>query len=819
MKFKLLTLIVFLFSSHLFSQIKGTVNNSKSEPLPYVSIYFENTSIGTTSNEDGVYEMPTTKKGKHTIVFQFLGYQTIKKTIEIHNFPFDLDVKLQMENIQLNEVVINSNENPANKIIRKAIENRKKHLNKIDSYTCDFYSKGIFRIKNAPKKIFGQEIGDLGGGLDSTRSGVVYLSETISKLSFKKPDTFKERIIASKVSGDDSGFSFNNASDVDFNIYRNTIEIQEEIVSPIASYAFNYYKYKLLGSFYEGNHLINKIELIPKRKTEKAFSGIIYIVEDDWAVYGFDMTITGKQMSDPVLDNLNLKQSYSFSEKDDYWSLISQQLLLKFSFLGFKIDGQFGTNYSKYNFNPEFKKKEFTNEILSFEEDSHKKDSVYWDKVRPMVLTAEEIKDYKIKDSIVVLKKSKKYLDSIDDKNNKFKIIDILSGYSYQNTHKNSSFSISSPISKLGFNTVQGWNSNIELRYTKRNKDKGTYFSANTDVNYGFSDETYRISADVSYLFNSFSRPYLRISGGKKISQFNSNEPIKPMVNSISTLYFEDNFAKYYDKIYGNILFANEILNGFRLQGSLNYEKRFPLINTTDYKTINKKDKIYTSNDPLNPNNYGIPSFEEHSVFSAMVSASIKFAQKYITKSNKKYNYFSSKYPKLTLFYSQNFGSESKYGFGEFGAQIRHDFNIENKGYFKYSIKTGSFINGNDISFIDFKHFNGNQTHVNTTGNYVNSFNLMPYYSFSTNNSYAEFHAEHRFNGYILNKIPLLNKLGFKLVAGGHYLITKTNKPYSEISVGLDNIGFGKIRFLRLDFVRSFHNGISENGLMFGLTF
>ena len=72
---------------------------------------------------------------------------------------------------------------------------------------------------------------------------------------------------------------------------------------------------------------------------------------------------------------------------------------------------------------------------------------------------------------------------------------------------------------------------------------------------------------------------------------------------------------------------------------------------------------------------------------------------------------------------------------------------------------------------------------------------------------------------FILNKIPLINKLNFNLVAGAHFLSTETNKPYSELTLGLDNLGWGKFRFLRIDYVRSFHDGNSTGAFVFGLKF
>ena len=264
MKHFLLLPFTFLLSIHCFSQIKGTVTNNKNEPLPFVNIYIENTYTGTASNEDGNYELNVSKPSIYTVVFQYLGYKTIKKKVTIQFFPYKLDAVLFDEEISLNEVFINTTENPANIIIREAIAKRKENQNKILSYKSNFYSRGLIRIKDAPEKILGTEIGDLGGGLDSTRSGVIYLSETFSKLEFLRPNKLKEKILASKVSGDSNGFSFNNAIDVDFDLYNNTIELGNQIISPIANNAFGYYRYKLEGTFYDDkNNLINKTNAFP----------------------------------------------------------------------------------------------------------------------------------------------------------------------------------------------------------------------------------------------------------------------------------------------------------------------------------------------------------------------------------------------------------------------------------------------------------------------------------------------------------------------------------------------------------------------------
>jgi hypothetical protein len=117
---------------------------------------------------------------------------------------------------------------------------------------------------------------------------------------------------------------------------------------------------------------------------------------------------------------------------------------------------------------------------------------------------------------------------------------------------------------------------------------------------------------------------------------------------------------------------------------------------------------------------------------------------------------------------------------------------------------------------MDFKHFNGNQTHIGSTDRYLNVFNLLPYYSNSTKDSYFEAHSEYNDSGFIMNKIPLLNKLKSTLIVGFHELVIPNRKPYSEVSIGLDNLGFGKFKLFRVDYVRSNQNGFQSNGVVFG---
>ena len=817
---KIVLLVLLLHSFPSFSQIKGKVTDSDKNPISFVSIYPDKTITGTTSNDAGNYELNIKTPGNYTIVFQFLGYKTIKKTVSITDFPFQLNVVMVDEKVVLDEISINTGENPANKIIRKAIDNKSNNTDKFKEYTSSFYSRGLFKVKNAPEKILGQRLGDLGGGLDSTRTGIIYLSETVSEITFqKKPAEFKEKIIASKVSGSDNGISFNRAEEANFDFYSNAVLIAENnLVSPISDNAFRYYRYELEGSFYEKNgRLINKIKVNPKRSKDRVFSGFIYIVEEDWAIYGVDLKASGEQIGIPIIEVLKFKQDYNYSESNKAWIKISQIIDFKFGLFGFNVDGRFSGAYSDYNFSPKFKKETFSNEVLSFAKGATEKDSLFWENLRPVALTSEEKKDYLLKDSIKETRKSKKYLDSLDKENNPIKITSLFTGYTYRNSFKDWSISINSPLTTISYNTVQGRNTTTTINYFKSLNKTGKWIQAGANLNYSMSEKKIRPVFYFTKKWNSIQRPRIFISVGQKINQFNERNPISKFYNTIYSLFLKENYLKIYEKSFSKISYSQEILNGLYISGSLEYASRKPLFNTSNFVVFGR-DIPFQSNNPIDPTNFTAP-FNTHNIASLNIGTSIVFDQKYVSYPNRKINFDNSRYPSLSIRYRKNFGSNvSEYNSDVLISNIRQNISIGNLGEFNYNIRSGIFFEKKDIAFMDYLHANGNQLKL-APSNRNSSFGLLNYYKFSTNDKYAEVHLEHNFKGRLLRNIPLLNTLNFHVVANAKGLFTGGRKPYSEFSLGLDNIGIGKWRFLRIDYVKSNFNGKKGDGFLFGISF
>ena len=79
----------------------------------------------------------------------------------------------------------------------------------------------------------------------------------------------------------------------------------------------------------------------------------------------------------------------------------------------------------------------------------------------------------------------------------------------------------------------------------------------------------------------------------------------------------------------------------------------------------------------------------------------------------------------------------------------------------------------------------------------LSSFNSLEYYKYSTKKAFFEAHYEHHFDGWIVNKLPLVRKLKFQTLVGLNFLYTEENKDYTELFFGIENI----FNMFRIDFV------------------
>ncbi|MDN5201259.1 DUF5686 and carboxypeptidase regulatory-like domain-containing protein [Fulvivirgaceae bacterium BMA10] len=802
-------LFIFLLCNQSFgAKIYGRVVDEHGNGLSFTTLHVKGTSIGTTSNADGYYSLEIAS-GSYDLIFQFVGYSTLVKHVDVGQEDLELNVTLKSEILALNEVVINANnEDPAYEIIRKAIKKRKSYLNEVKGFDCDVYIKGLQRLDERPDKIFGINV--------TIDTGIVYLSESVSTFSFQHPGKIKEKMISSKVSGRNNAFSFNQASEMMFSFYENIIKVEglteRGLVSPIANNALLFYRYKLEGTSIEAGRIINKIKVMPIRKTDPVFTGHIYIVEDSWRIHSVDLLLT-KDNQIEFVDSLFVNQVYAPVEQNK-WMILSQKFTFRFNAFGFKGSGYFISVHSDYQIEPDYEKKYFTNEIMLVEEDANKRDSAYWRKIRPMPLTIKELKDYKIKDSLQVVKESKLYKDSIDRKSNKANFGNVfLTGYTFRKSYKRQYFFVDPLISLFQFNTIEGLATNIKVAYVKAFENR-KFYRIEPELRYGFSNNKLNARIRALYYYNPKKFSYGSLSFGTFIHQINQENPINPLTNTITTLTEERNYIKLFQKTFVELKHRTELFNGGLLTSSLEFSEREQLFNSSDFTFNDRENRVYGPNTPVNTI-LEDTSFPIHQTLLVNFNLRLRIGQKYISMPNRKIS-LGTKYPTINLQFSKALknvlGSDTQ--FDLFQMSIEDDMKFGLLGSANYLIKAGTFLNRDRLTFIDYKHFNGNRTYFGRFE--LGNFQLLDYYLYSTNGSFLQGHYEQHFNGFIINKLPLIRKTKVQTVVTLNYLRTKRLNNYYEIGFGLEHI----FKFLRVDYFTSISNAENaRHGVRLGFGF
>jgi hypothetical protein len=803
--FTLISLLT-LQQSTSAQKIYGYVYNAVGDVLPYASVTIKGTTKGASANDKGKFSLTLTS-GKYEVVCQSIGYTSVVKTVEVKDADVELSFILQDQKLLLETVVVGSKrEDPAYEIMRKAIKKRSFYANQVPDFICELYAKDVMKLKQLPKKVFGKKISEEDKkdmGVDSIGRGMIYLSESISEISAAKPDKMKVNIKSSRVSGSNSfGFSFPQF----ISLYNSNVKLFSErlnprgFVSPLADAAMNFYKFKFLGTVFDGNKSISSIQVTPRRKYEPLFTGVINIVDEEWSIYSLDLYVT-KLSQLELLDTVRITQQHVDLANSDIRRVKNQLLHFDLDLFGVKVGGNFVSVYSNYNLNPNFGKKYFDNIVMKYEKDVAKKTPAYWDSARAMPLELEEVNDYRVKDSSfradTAKYNTKAYQDSISKRFSRVKLKHIFLGGMYKNfATKKGRFVFSTEglvsLTAISYNPAEQVVGNFNSKFQFFNWSKARTITLMPKLRYGFGNGHFNPSVYFEYVKrkrdSSFNPPrrFTFYGGfGKRITEFNRDAKFMELFNSLSTLQRGNNYFKFYENNFIEAGVRRKLENGISFNVNAMYEDRIPVDNTSDYTFRRSKfSKNITANYPIEQLT---SQFERHQVLIFNASIKIKPGQQYIQFPNSKVS-IGSKYPEFELRYSKAIS-----------------------GIFSYRLGVGGFLNRKKVFIQDYQHFTGNQ--VFAASPYLNSFQLAPYYAQSNTEAFFTYgHVEHHFNGLLTNKIPLFRKLNWTLVTGANAFYVNKNNNYVEAFLGLENI----FKALRLDGVIGYRGNSVTTGLRLG---
>ncbi|TRX64238.1 DUF5686 and carboxypeptidase regulatory-like domain-containing protein [Carboxylicivirga sp. M1479] len=845
----LLTGLISLMPILTFSQgIKGIVSDSEGNSVPFATIYLKETTSGTTTNDLGEYEI-LLEKGQYTIVFQGLGFQKTEITVDVNDEFITNNIVLKKQEYRIKEVrVYSGGEDPAYPIMRKAISLAPYYQRQTEQYKAEVYLKGSLLMKKIPKLF--QKMMEKDEEAPDIKVGETYTLESMNEIEFTAPDIYNHTVLSSRSTFPDTNDD-NVIGYITYSFYEPT---QDMAISPLAPNAFSHYKFVYEGFFYEGDVAVNKIKVVPKRKSQQSYSGYIYIVDNLWNIHSIDVT------NDAFYGELNIKQVYA-PVKERSWLPISHRFILKASIMGVKADFRYAgsVKYSDIKLNtslpvPNTLMKQYAaedaakeaaetlaqeqaeqsrqqkkmEELLAKEELSnrdmirlsrliekesrkneqeeepleikdtykitHKKDTVskdssYWETIRPIPLTSDELRSFEVKDSIKLAEIKSDTTSTKKKKQSAFSKISggFLSGHTFYANDSSTRITYHGLIglSQVDFNAVDGWS--YQQKFTIRHKiDSVHSFRFEPMVAYAFAREKVMWDAKATYTFAPLKRANIGLYGGQLSRDFNSRYGIDRTLNMFSALFFKEHYMKLYQKDYVAANGSFDLIHGMRIKLAASYSQYEQLDNNTNWSIL-EQDTPYVDNIPPN-DQVGPEHLMDQSDLFTSIDISYTPRRRYRMYKGRKIMY-GSKYPTFRVNYVRGlngvFESDSDYELICGDISQKREWGIFNA--FNWQVGAGYFSRNDQMHFSRFQHFNTSEIPVNFKS-WNNAFMLLDDYRYSTNEWYAKAHVSYTASYLLLKFLPGLSNRLWTENLYTSYLTQPNYKNYAEVGYSMNQI-------------------------------
>ncbi|GAO29122.1 DUF5686 and carboxypeptidase-like regulatory domain-containing protein [Geofilum rubicundum] len=306
------------------SSVSGLVHDPQGNPVAGASVYIKESRTGTSTNSEGFYQVPL-PAGTYHLQFQALGFarREFKVTIPEHHEE-ELNVELKEVLFKIREVrVYSGGEDPAYAMMRKAIGLAPYYLRQASSYEAEVYLRGSFVLEKVPK-LLGKSL-SVSVNDQEPKVGETFTVESLNHLEFIAPDTFNHTVVSSRstFSGldDNSPIGYINSS-----FYASDNELY---ISPLSPQAMRHYKFRYDGYIMDGNRVVNKIRVIPRRKSQQLLEGDLYLVEDLWNIHTVDFKL------EPFYGSIKMRQVYAPVE-DGIWLPVSHHFNIDAAIMGIK---------------------------------------------------------------------------------------------------------------------------------------------------------------------------------------------------------------------------------------------------------------------------------------------------------------------------------------------------------------------------------------------------------------------------------------------------------------------------------------------------
>ena len=370
---------IFLSHAQSFTSASGIVKDSLTgEPLPFVSVYFDGSTIGAMTDDNGTFTLQN-NQGYTKLAAASLGYDTKFIDLKPGKKNDNLEVLLKPTAFEISEVVVKPKrekytrkDNPAVELIKKVIAH--KNDNRIEAkpeYQTEVYEKLSLSLDNfnpnLDKNKFLKKFKFIKNYLDTSEFNgkpilTVSVRENLSDFYYRKsPKAEKTIVRAKRMQGidktlDDGGGITSNLEEIfkSINIFDNNIPILlNRFVSPLSStLATTYYHYYIMDTLDVGGDKCVDLAFVPANSESYGFTGRLYITLDGNYAVKKVLLNTPANINLNWVDKLRIEQEFK-QMPDSTWVLDQENTFVNFYVVKGtqQLYAHQLRNYDNYNFN------------------------------------------------------------------------------------------------------------------------------------------------------------------------------------------------------------------------------------------------------------------------------------------------------------------------------------------------------------------------------------------------------------------------------------------------------------------------------------
>jgi hypothetical protein len=526
-----ITFILFNNSPAQTFSVGGVIKDKSSgEPLSYANVRVLNSTLGTSSNLEGEYEIKLAA-GNYELIASYIGYKTDTLSIYLNSDLTHIDFNLAQTDVTLPEIVIRPGENPAIAIISKAIERKRKRDKKIKSYEFEAYTKGILRAPEdaaAEENTVSVNIGDV----SEEELKVAGIIENESKGYFQKPDNYKEIITARKQTANfTSSINVLTGGRIMQNFYDDEISFLGIFLpGPLADNSLDYYYFFIEEMVAIDNKKVYKIHMTPDNESDPGFSGSIFILNETYDLLKVDLELNSAANPGGIFDTINVYQQFYMYE-DSIFMPVDYRLFATANYLNIARFGfELNTILYNYNINPKIDEDIFSKAIITVQPEADERDSLYWVTTQTIPNTREEEKAYDRIDSIQNVPKT--FWDR----------------FSFLSTRMNltDNFEVTAPLGIYHFNDVEGHSIDygfyIDDAFNRR-------FNSSLEFSYGFADKKFKKDFSGSILFGDYRTYRFEVNAFDRTNILFGDSDVDPysqFAETVLSLFLKESPNDYY---------------------------------------------------------------------------------------------------------------------------------------------------------------------------------------------------------------------------------------------------------------------------------